>query len=92
MTRAEALKKMLALSPGHVDLARNAPPRYRAEADVILPPALPKPTQVDQDGCPVFSLEQIVKKFGMPVEPVEALAEQHINLEPIYRGEVHAIQ
>jgi hypothetical protein len=79
--------------PAHVispfKLMRNAPLRYRGEADAILEPARSKPTHVDQGGHPVFSLDQIAGKF---VVAVEAFVGQRINPEALYRGEVHPIR
>lgn len=77
-----------------VRLMRTAPPRYRAEADALVEQSglVPPATHVNEDGEPVFSVQQIAEKLGVAVEEVDAFVGQHINPEALYRGEVHPIQ
>lgn len=75
-----------------VEVMRAAPPRYRAEADVILKDVMPVATHCDDDGNPLFSAQQIADKFGAPVEEVEKLIAEHLDSGDLYAGPVHAIQ
>lgn len=70
----------------------TAPPRYRAEAEAILAPAMPKATHVNDAGEPVFSPEQIAEKLGVPVEDIRAFVDEHIGPRRLATGVTHLIQ
>lgn len=78
-----------------IQLMRNAPPRYRGEAETILSDALPTATHVDEDGQPVYSAQQIAQKFGMPTQKLEAdiqrLQGKGLLEGALYSGPVHPV-
>lgn len=74
------------------DLMLCAPPRFKAEADRILGPLIPKAARVNNDGEPVYSLEQLSQTLGQPVEKLRAFVDEHIDPARLYRGATHAIQ
>ncbi len=88
--------EIAAHDPEHVGIFirpfESAPPRYRAEAEKILAPCAPTVTHVNDAGEPVFSLEQIGKTLGEPVEKLQAFVDEHLDAEKLYRGAVHPIQ
>ncbi|MGJ7552633.1 hypothetical protein ACSFBI_01440 [Variovorax sp. RB3P1] len=88
--------KDAAHEPEHVGifvrLFESAPPRYRAEAEKILAPCVPKATHANDDGEPVFSLAQLSETLGEPVEKLQTLVDEYIDPARLYRGAVHAIQ
>ncbi|WP_213957126.1 hypothetical protein [Variovorax sp. dw_954] len=75
-----------------VQAFETAPPRYRAEAEAILAPAIPKATHVNSAGEPVYSPEQIAEKLGVPVEDIRAFVDEHIDPSRLYTGIAHPIQ
>lgn len=70
----------------------TAPPRYRAEAEAILAPAIPKATHVNDNGEPVFNPKQIADTLGIPVEKVHAFVDEHVDQSHLYTGNAHPIQ
>jgi hypothetical protein len=74
------------------DLMLCAPPRFKAEADRILAPLIPKATHVDDEGRPVFSLAQLSEALGEPIEKLQALVGEHIDPTRLHRGPTHPIQ
>ncbi|MGJ7607143.1 hypothetical protein ACSFA7_22600 [Variovorax sp. LT1R20] len=83
-------------SPEYADLFADlmlcAPPRFKAEADRILGPLIPKATHVNDNGEPVYAVQQIAEKLGVPIERVEADIERFIAPERLHRGPTHPIQ
>ncbi len=69
-----------------------APPRYRAVAEAILAPVIPKATHVNSAGEPVYSPEQIAEKLGVTVEDIRVFVDEHVDPSRLYTGAVHPIQ
>lgn len=76
-------------------MMRSAPPRFMAVADAVLKEALPTATHVDDQGQPVFSIEQLADKFNRPVEQVEADIQRMSDMGItgfLHSGPAHPIQ
>lgn len=100
MRRIEAEEGEEALhGPEHLDLftklMESAPPRYRGEAETILADVLPTATHVNEDGQPLYSVQQIAEQFGVTPEAVEAdiqrLQDNGMMEEARYTGPVHPL-
>lgn len=70
---------------------KTAPPRYRAEAEKILAPCIPKATHVNDDGEPVYSLEQLASHLNVPVDEVREISEAHLDPDQMYGGTLHQL-
>lgn len=88
-------REVVRSAPEHRELfARafeTAPPRYRAEAEKILAPCIPKATHVNDDGEPVYSLEQLASHLNVPVDEVREIADAHLDSDQVYGGTLHQL-
>lgn len=87
-----------AATPEHAALflkmMRNAPPRYWGEAEAVLSDALPTATHVDDQGQPVYSVQQIADKLGTTTEKIEAHIQDMKNtglMDDYHSGSVYPI-
>lgn len=61
-----------------LEMYNTAPPRFKAEADAILSDCRPQATHVDENGRPVYSLEQVAEVFELtPGEMVQEIERLH---------------
>jgi len=80
------------------ELRRYAPPALQKQmSDKAREMGLlPEATHVDANGRPVYSLEQIAAKLGVPVQELEQLAAEHADeledLGGLHTGQVHPLQ
>lgn len=86
-------------SPEHaglfVRMMQVAPARFRAAADAIAEETglmIPKPTHVNDDGQPIFSLTQIASHLGADRDEVHAFVVAHLDANAACHGGVHPIQ
>jgi hypothetical protein len=74
-----------------VRLIQTAPPRYRAEAELILAPCVPTATHVSNDGQTVYSLDQLADHLGVPVDELRKFADAHFDHDEVYCGTAHQL-
>lgn len=80
-----------------LELYDCAPPRYQQEAEMLAAPYLPPTTHVDDDGHPVYSVEQIAQHFGKTPEQVAADIEHLqskglMDARRLHTGATHRLQ
>lgn len=95
------LKGMDAGTPEFTELfkqaMRCAPQRYTDAALEVTDESLPQATHVDEQGQPVYSVEQIAQHFDKPVEQVHEdvqrlIDDGHIAASSLHTGPVYRLQ
>lgn len=95
------LNSMDADTPEHTELfmqaMRCAPEQYMDAAMQVTEEFLPQATHVDEQGQPMYSVEQIAQHFGKPVEQVQEdvqrlIDDGHIAASSLHTGPVYPLQ
>ncbi len=100
----ELLKQLNSLdadAPEHTELfmqaMRCAPKQYKDAAMQVTEEFLPQATHVDEQGQPMYSVEQIAQHFGKPVEQVQddvqrLIDDGHMDARSLHTGPVYPLQ
>ena len=95
------LKGMDADTPEHTELfmqaMRCAPKQYMDAAMQATEEFLPQATHVNEQGQPMYSVEQIAQHFGKPVEQVQddvqrLIDDGHMDASSLHTGPVYPLQ
>ena len=100
----ELLKQLNSLdedAPEHTELfmqaMRCAPKQYMDAAAEIAADFMPQATHVNEQGQPMYSVEQIAQHFGKPVEQVQEdvqrlIDDGHMDASSLHTGPVFPLQ